>query len=250
MDDDQLLSHVLERVSGIDGVVAVALGGSRAAGVERPDSDWDFGLYYRGHIDTAAIRRIGWEGQVFEPGEWGGGIMNGGAWLDIDGRRVDLIYRDLDEVEHWVAEADAGRFRKELLAFFVAGIPTYVLAGELAINRVLVGTLPCPAYSDALATEAERRWHIDAMASLDFGRRAYATRGETIGAAGMLVRAVVEESHSRLAAQHEWALNEKHIADRAGLGHLATVIANLGSSADELCAAYRTVTGELATNPE
>jgi predicted nucleotidyltransferase len=27
--------------------MAVALGGSRAAGTQRPDSDWDFSLYYR-----------------------------------------------------------------------------------------------------------------------------------------------------------------------------------------------------------
>jgi predicted nucleotidyltransferase len=34
-----------DRLSGITNVVAVALGGSRATGTHRPDSDWDFGLY-------------------------------------------------------------------------------------------------------------------------------------------------------------------------------------------------------------
>jgi hypothetical protein len=33
------------------GAVAVALGGSRALGVDDTRSDWDFGLYYRGTID-------------------------------------------------------------------------------------------------------------------------------------------------------------------------------------------------------
>jgi hypothetical protein len=33
------------------------------------------------------------------------------AWLQVDGRRVDLHYRDLDDVEHWLAEAHVGRFR-------------------------------------------------------------------------------------------------------------------------------------------
>ena len=37
-----------------------------------------------------------WPGQVFAPGEWGGGVMNGGAWLTMEGQRVDVIYRDLD----------------------------------------------------------------------------------------------------------------------------------------------------------
>ena len=36
--------------------------------------------------------------------------MNGGAWLTVGGARVDLIYRDLDEVLRWTAAAEEGRF--------------------------------------------------------------------------------------------------------------------------------------------
>ena len=43
-------------------------------------------------------------GQVFEPGEWGR-IFSGGASLEVDGAKVDLIYRDLDEVARWESEA-------------------------------------------------------------------------------------------------------------------------------------------------
>jgi hypothetical protein len=38
-------------------VVAVALGGSRAGGPIHPDSDWDFGLYYRAAISAEHVRR-------------------------------------------------------------------------------------------------------------------------------------------------------------------------------------------------
>ena len=81
-----------------------------------------------GVIDGHAVifDRLGWSGVVSEIGGWGGGVMNGGAWLSIEGRRVDVHYRDLNDVEHWCNEAVAGRFRKELLLFYVAGIPTYV----------------------------------------------------------------------------------------------------------------------------
>ena len=65
-------------VARVPGVEAVTLGGSRARGVERPDSDWDFGLYYREGIDTDAIRALGYAGHVAEPGAWGR-IVNGGA---------------------------------------------------------------------------------------------------------------------------------------------------------------------------
>jgi hypothetical protein len=47
----------------------------------------------------------------------GGGVMIGGGWLGVDGRQVDLHDRDLDQVEHWLAEGRLGRFRVERLRF-------------------------------------------------------------------------------------------------------------------------------------
>lgn len=120
------MRHLAAELIEIPGVVAVALGGSRATGTETVTSDWDFGLYYRGTIDTDEIRRLGWTGQVFEPGQWGR-IVNGGAWLEVDGQRVDLIYRNLDDVEHWVAQSERGRFEIQREVGYVAGIATYVL---------------------------------------------------------------------------------------------------------------------------
>lgn len=51
----------------------------------------------------------------------------------MDGEAVDLIYRDLDEVLAWTAAADQGRFEIQREVGYVAGIATYVLAGELAL---------------------------------------------------------------------------------------------------------------------
>ncbi|MEU0214239.1 nucleotidyltransferase domain-containing protein, partial [Streptomyces sp. NPDC006265] len=129
------LDTVADRLALLPAVEAVTLGGSRAQGTERPDSDWDLAVYYRGAFDPADLRAVGWEGEVCEIGAWGGGVFNGGAWLTIEGRSVDVHYRDLDVVEHEVAEAEAGRFRVEPLMFHLAGIPTYLLVAELAINK-------------------------------------------------------------------------------------------------------------------
>src|SRR5438876_4145711 len=73
------LQHLVERLACIPGVVAVSLGGSRARGEARPDSDWDFGLYYRGRINADDIRSLGFPGHVVEPGAWGR-LVNGGGW--------------------------------------------------------------------------------------------------------------------------------------------------------------------------
>ena len=129
------VTTLVERVARVPGVKAVTLGGSRARGMAQPDSDWDFGLYYRDSIDTDALRALGYPGQVVEPGAWGR-IVNGGAWLEVDGERVDLLYRDLDVVEHWITEANAGRFEIDCVGGHIAGLPTYTLAGELALAGI------------------------------------------------------------------------------------------------------------------
>ena len=97
--------------------------GSRAAGVFTEQSDWDFCLYYRGRFEIDAIRALGVPGDVFEPGAWGG-LLNGGAWLEVDGASVDLLYRDLDVVEHELEEAEGGRFVIEEAQGYVAGLPS------------------------------------------------------------------------------------------------------------------------------
>ncbi len=158
--DRTFLDTTADRLAALPAVEAVTLGGSRAQGTERPDSDWDLAVYYRGDFDPADLRAVGWEGEVSEIGAWGGGVFNGGAWLTIEGRRVDVHYRDLDVVDHEWAQAEEGRFRVEPLMFHLAGIPTYLLVAELAINQVLRGELPRPAaYPRALRASAPEHWH-------------------------------------------------------------------------------------------
>jgi hypothetical protein len=245
IDDERFAKLIANQTARIAGVLAVTLGGSRAQGEHRPDSDWDFGLYYRGRLDPDDVRALGWAGTVFAPGEWGGGVMNGGAWLSVEGRRVDLHYRDLDEVQHHLAEAEQGRFRVERLPFYLAGIPTYVVVGELAIARVLVGALPRPGFPTALREQAARFWAEAARLSLDCAEQVYAARGDALGCAGGLARAVVEAAHGRLAARGVWALNEKRIVARAGLDGLVPRFARLGGTPQELRGAVEEVRAVL-----
>lgn len=209
------MEHLADRLAQVPGVVAVTLGGSRATGDAAPDADWDFGLYYRDSIDPDDIRALGWPGEVFAPGDWGA-IVNGGAWLDVDGVRVDLIYRDLGAVLHWSAEAEAGRFRIEREVGYVAGIATYVLTGELALGRVLFGDLPRPRYPAALRERAPRVWANLALGALRFAD-VHAGRADTIACLANLTQAVLAAAQGRLAGRGEWALNEKRIVARAGL---------------------------------
>jgi hypothetical protein len=227
LDDGPFCDYVAGRLAGLPGVRAVTLGGSRAAGTNRPDSDWDYAVYYRGGFSPDSLRALGWPGTVFEIGGWGGGVFNGGAWLQVDGRKVDVHYRDLDDVEYRLAEARAGRFGIERLLFYLAGVPTYVVVAEIALNRVLRGDLPRPAYPDALRAAAPPRWWGDAQATLGYGRAAYAARGRLVQTAGTIAVAACQAAHAVLAASGQWVTNEKELLDRAGLRDTDEIVAGL-----------------------
>lgn len=53
-----IIEDMAHRLAEVPGVVGVMLGGSRARGEDRPESDWDLGVYYRGGLDLAALRAL------------------------------------------------------------------------------------------------------------------------------------------------------------------------------------------------
>ncbi|WP_420822226.1 nucleotidyltransferase domain-containing protein [Streptomyces antioxidans] len=227
MADDTFPDDVAGRLAALPAVRAVTLGGSRAQGAHTPESDWDLALYYRGGFDPAALRAVGWEGEVSELGEWGGGVFNGGAWLTIGGRRVDIHYRDLDVVEHELAESRRGRFHWEPLMFHLAGIPSYLVVAELALNQVLRGTLPRPKYPQALREAAPPVWRERAALTLRYASAAYAAHGQATEVAGAVATAALQTAHAVLAARGEWVTNEKRLLQRADLRAIDTVVAGL-----------------------
>jgi predicted nucleotidyltransferase len=221
-----VLDVILPKLVTLPGVVAVVLGGSRARGTSRPDSDWDIGLYYRGGFDAGLLTGLGFPGHVAQTGEWGR-IVNGGAWLAVNGEPVDVLLRDLDVVEGWWSDARAGRFDIDNVEGHIAGLPTYTPVGELAINRVLHGRLPQVTYPDALRVAAGRRWRWNAGFSLAYAEK-YAAREDVALAAGTMARATAQTAHGVLAVRGEWVLNEKGIIDAAGLAAAHEIIGACG----------------------
>jgi predicted nucleotidyltransferase len=236
-DDAEFLAYLTGRLGSLPYVEAVALGGSRATGTHRADSDWDLAVYYRGAFSPGSVRDLGWPGEVSEIGGWGGGVFNGGAWLTVRDRRVDVHYRDLNDVEHHLAEAREGRFRIERLLFHLAGVPTYIVVAELALNRVLHGDLPRPEYPEALRHHAPGRWRSEAAFTLDYARQAHAVHGRLTDCAGAIAVAACQTAHAVLAARGEWITNEKTLLDRAGLRGIDHVFDGLTPDAEALTAA-------------
>lgn len=249
--------RLVDELAALPGVEAVALGGSRAQGTARPDSDWDLGVYHRDGFDPSDVRALGYDGTVVGIGAWGGGVFNGGAWLrlDTDGRRgsadgdhdgrrggadgdrdgrdaglaVDLLWRDLGVVEHEVAEAEAGRWRTEPLMFHLAGIPTYLVVAELARNRTLVGTLPVPEYPDALRRAAGRDWAERAELTLDHAMRQHARHGRVAACLGLLAVGAAEYAHAVAATTGTWVTNDKTLYERGGMADVDRIVGGIGA---------------------
>src|SRR5881394_1210981 len=139
--DDSSLTELARQLASVGGVVAVVLGGSRARGTHRPDSDTDLGVFYRGELDVPALRALaadvtGEPVEVTDPGGWGPWV-NGGAWLTIGGERVDWIYRDLDRVHRVWNDCQSGRYEVAVQAGHPLGYYSHTYAGEVALCRVL-----------------------------------------------------------------------------------------------------------------
>ena len=135
------LTTMATRLVAIEGVEAVLLGGSRARGDHLPGSDYDLGLYYRPSLDVAGLGRLAREvagpaAEVTEPGGWGPWV-DGGGWLDVDGVRVDWMYRDVDRVQQAWADALAGRFAFHRQPGHQLGVPDFAYVGEVALGVVL-----------------------------------------------------------------------------------------------------------------
>lgn len=142
--------------------------------------------------------------------------MDGGAWLSVDGQRVDWIYRDLDRVHRIWRECRAGRFEVGTQAGHPLGVYSHAYVGELAMGQILadpsreLATLQdeTRTYPQALraALVANARWQ--APFTLAAGRKA-AYRGDAFYVAGCLFR-VVGLLVQALHAQAEcWVVNEK-----------------------------------------
>lgn len=244
------IAKLAATLADLPGVEAVVLGGSRATGTHRPDSDWDLGLYYRSgakRFDPEGLRDLGYAGQVSGLGEWGP-IVHGGAWLTVADTPVDVLFRDLDRVEGWLREAERGRFEVLNQNGYIVGAPTYLPVGELAICLPIVGELPRPAFPDALASSAAAWWSGRAGVSLMFAR-GYAESGDAVCCTGMLVDAALCTAHGRLAQRREWVLNEKRLLRRAGLDGLERLLPSASAADAQLPNAVAAFGEALGADP-
>lgn len=224
----RLVERLTTGLQTIHGLRAIALGGSFARQRARPDSDLDLGLYYRESdpFPLEAIRRLANEvndakdpvvSSCYEWGEW----VNGGAWLTIEGQRVDLIYRSLDHLERVIADGEEGRHQLDYgqqppFGFFSATYP-----GEVAICRPLFdpqGDLAILKRRVAVYPEQLRQSIVrDYLWAAQFGLTAFApkfaSRGDSWGTISCLTRAIHQLVLVLFAINRHYPLNDKTVLE-------------------------------------
>ncbi|MEU5166844.1 nucleotidyltransferase domain-containing protein [Streptomyces mutomycini] len=213
------IGAMASRLTRLPGIEAVVLGGSRARGTHRPDSDWDLGVYYRGTPDLSALTALASEIQgapvdVAGPGEWGPWV-NGGAWLTVDGVAVDWILRDLDRVESVWSDCRAGRFEVGIQPGHPLGFWSPCYVGEVALGLVLEdprGGLARLREETRVYPGPLRRALTDAAWEAEFSvdaARKSAPSGDTLHVALCLSKAFGILTQALHAHHRVWCLNEK-----------------------------------------
>lgn len=225
MPHDPLLTRLTSVLAEVPGVQAIVLGGSRARGSAHPASDYDIGLYCSNArpLDTDRLLTVVKE-IADDPGattvtkydEWGSWIV-GGAWLSVEGRKVDLLYRHADNVERVMMACRSGTVVMAYQPGHPHGFCSAIWMGEIAYCQPLhdpngliarLKTIALP-YPQDLRSELVRRFQWEIPFSIENAEIA-AARNERTHVAGCLYRSLA------CIAQVLFALNERYLINEKG----------------------------------
>ncbi|MGY2804385.1 nucleotidyltransferase domain-containing protein [Bradyrhizobium sp. USDA 4506] len=224
MSDDPLLARIIPVIAAVSGVAAIVLGGSRARGTAHEASDTDIGLYYRdGAAPDIDRLREAVTGLVDDPaaahvtpvGEWGSWIV-GGAWLTIGGRKVDLLYRSIDQVSAVIDACRNGEIGMHYQPGHPHGFCSAIWMGEVALCRALhdpdglVAALKARTapYPPALRDALIRRFQWEILFSIENAELAL-PRGDSTHIAGCAYRALTCIAQVLFALHGQYLINEK-----------------------------------------
>lgn len=265
---EPLLQRIVLALQDLPGIEAIVLGGSRARGVHRPDSDVDVGLYYdAARLDLPALEAVAQalndethERLVYGPGEWGPWV-DGGAWLVVSGQRVDFILRDLKRVRSAIEGAQQGHFSTNYQPGHPHAFLSIMYMGELAVSRLLwdragaVGALQelARVYPEPLKHALIRLFIFEAGFSAGLAAT-YAAKDERYYITAHLVRSVSALNQTLFALNERYCLNEKGavavVATFALVPHaykhrVDELFVRAGSTLADACALLRALVGEV-----
>lgn len=222
-EKEALLAKITARLSAVEGVQAVVLGGSYARGTACPSSDLDVALYY--HPDAPFriedIRQVAAEisaqgvPDVTDFYGWGAWV-NGGAWIHTAVCKVDFLYRNIAQVQQAIDDARRGvvhhDFNQQPAYGFYSVIylaetrvcqPRYDPHGVIARLKEQVMVYP-PLLKEKYAASCLWLAEFSLIHAADF-----AARGDVYATAGTLARTATNLTQALFALNETYFMTDK-----------------------------------------
>jgi predicted nucleotidyltransferase len=234
MNPLELAQSVARRLSEVEGVIAVVLGGSHARGDAKPNSDIDLAMYYHPEnpLNVWQLRALADELEKADPtlklyedrgptelGGWGP-FINGGAWLAIQGQRMDWLYSNIAEVQQAITDAVNGKSVLHHRPGHPHGFHTHMFAGQVHVAKALYdpkgefGKLKEQVleYPPRLREFLIQSFSWQAEFAITIAEKS-AKRGETYYVAGCLFQSAACLVQVLFALNKQFFLNEKGSVD-------------------------------------
>lgn len=252
-----LLQQLVDQLSRIPGMSAIVLGGSHASGTHHETSDMDIGLYYfpANPFSIDDIQRIAEgaavDGKATVTGFYGWGAwVNGGAWIHTPQGKVDFIYRNVEQVQRTIAEAQQGISHHDYDQQPTYGFHSLIYLAETQIciplydPELLIAKLKrsVEVYPPVL----KQKVITDSLWAAEFTllhARNFAAQGDIYNTVGCLTRVVSNITQALFALNETYFIRDKKVLDvvarfsslPAGyIQQINRVLAHPGSTAQEL----------------
>ena len=222
-----LLARLVEQLVNITGMSAVVLGGSYASGTHHETSDMDIGLYYSETrpFSIADIRRIAESVSVngaptvTELYGWGAWV-NGGAWIHTLQGKVDFLYRNMDQIQRTITEAQRGIFHHDYDQQPTHGFYSMIYLAETQIC--------IPLYDpESLVADFKRQVAVyppmlkerviaDTLWAAEFTllhARGFAAQGDIYNTVGCLTRVTSNLTQALFALNERYFLRDKRVLE-------------------------------------
>lgn len=266
-----LLEDLVGQLSRTAGVAAIVLGGSYASGTQHEKSDMDIGLYYfpESPFSIADIQRIAQDVSVdgtptvtgfYEWGAW----VNGGAWIHTPQGKVDFIYRNIEQLQRTIAEAQEGIWHHDY-----DQQPTY---GFYSVIYLAETQICIPLYDpELLIADLKRSVAVyppklkekiiaDSLWAAEFTilhARGFAAQGDMYNTVGCLTRVASNITQALFALNERYFNRDKKVLDVVAafpalpsgyieqinriLGHPGSTVQELTNSVSDLEESWRSV---------
>ena len=229
MNAQSTINKIRNNFKDIPGVVGVVLGGPRAVGLHRPNSDIDIRIYYDDLLGfdmdkvNEVVTKMDNEKRnnlVAPLGEWGPWDNTGGT-LKIRDYQVNLVFRDIKKVSQVVDDCLSGN----ITPYYHRGHPhafiNLIYMGEISVCRILVDTENQIAglnsktfpYPEILKEKIIKHFIYESEISLDLAKANIGERDLSY-VAGQCYRSVASLNQVLFALNEQYCIDEKGATGR------------------------------------